>query len=453
MEDYDAIVVGSGFAGLFAASRLQRKGLSTLLIEKSSGPGGLCGNFELKGYEFHRACFEYPELLQRELRQSGLDYPFFEPKGFVFLHGKRINFPFKAMDIVKLAPYCFDILRLLKNIKSKKFEYLSELVEASVKNDFFKSLVYLFSLGESAPPEKVALKSIAALFDKELNYGYQKPIVPVGGNKKLIDAMVDHLQSLGVVFLFNTEKEQIINHHSHKEVITNQGSYTARYVVTSEDITVDKYPQEYGPALANSVILLAIDKQFEFPDITEALYLPRAPTSADSSDAFWMNDIYQGKMPDDHGFILSKTDLTADDHITVNIYCHAPLGVDQPDAKQTMQLCEPIYRQLEQMFPGISDAIIFKHFLSVAEYEQRLHFRPQHAPFHMLANSEKPANHDAETDIYYIGKSVYPQGENSGASMLSGITVAEAIISREANEAKATTKTTGKAMTATEEMA
>ena len=436
MQKYDVIVVGSGFAGLFAASRLQRQGLSTLVIEKASFAGGLCGNFELDGYEFHRACFEYPDLLERELTSSGLDYPFYEPTALLYADNKKISFPPKIKDIVKLIPYCLDFYRLWRNLRKNNYQYLSELTEASVKNDFIKSILYVFSLGEGAPPEKVSLRSIEVLFDKTHNYGYQKPVVPKGGNQMMIDAIVEHLKTLGVDFLFNTEKKQVINQPSHKEVVTNQGSFQGRYVVTSENVPSSMFPKEYAASLANSILLLAIDKSFNFPDITEALYLPNVPKGNGKTSTFWMNDIYDGKMPEDHGFILSKTDIQADDHFTVNIYCLAPRGNDDPSEDEIKQISHSIYQRLEQMFPGIEAAIVYRKFLSVSEYEKQLHMRPEHTPFHMLANSIKPDNYDTENDIYYVGKSVYPQGENSGASMLSGITVAEQIISRDKKEHK-----------------
>jgi prolycopene isomerase len=49
---YDAIVVGSGMAGLMAGSALVRQGHRVLMLEKHVIPGGYTTNFERKGFRF-----------------------------------------------------------------------------------------------------------------------------------------------------------------------------------------------------------------------------------------------------------------------------------------------------------------------------------------------------------------------------------------------------------------
>jgi len=50
--DFDAIVIGSGTAGLFAGNVLVKKGYRVLLVEKHTVPGGYTTNFERKGFRF-----------------------------------------------------------------------------------------------------------------------------------------------------------------------------------------------------------------------------------------------------------------------------------------------------------------------------------------------------------------------------------------------------------------
>ena len=50
--EYDAIVVGSGIAGLTATAYLSKAGLRTLLCEKEPSCGGLIGSFERDGFVF-----------------------------------------------------------------------------------------------------------------------------------------------------------------------------------------------------------------------------------------------------------------------------------------------------------------------------------------------------------------------------------------------------------------
>lgn len=55
MNDYDAIVIGAGNAGLTAAATLQRSGARTLLIERHNVPGGCGTSFRRGRFEFEVA--------------------------------------------------------------------------------------------------------------------------------------------------------------------------------------------------------------------------------------------------------------------------------------------------------------------------------------------------------------------------------------------------------------
>jgi len=48
-EQYDAIVVGAGIAGLGAAAILQRAGMRTVCLERDSKAGGRMQGFDLEG--------------------------------------------------------------------------------------------------------------------------------------------------------------------------------------------------------------------------------------------------------------------------------------------------------------------------------------------------------------------------------------------------------------------
>lgn len=51
-NDYDAVVIGAGAAGLVSAARLAKEGLNILLVEQHSIPGGYCTSFNRKGFNF-----------------------------------------------------------------------------------------------------------------------------------------------------------------------------------------------------------------------------------------------------------------------------------------------------------------------------------------------------------------------------------------------------------------
>jgi prolycopene isomerase len=58
-SNYDAIIVGSGMGGLTCATYLARRGLSVLVCEKESRPGGLMTSFKKKGFVFD---FTHPPI-------------------------------------------------------------------------------------------------------------------------------------------------------------------------------------------------------------------------------------------------------------------------------------------------------------------------------------------------------------------------------------------------------
>lgn len=59
---YDAVIIGSGIAGLICANLLARQGLAVLLIERHYVVGGYCSTFRRKGYTFDAASHFYPLL-------------------------------------------------------------------------------------------------------------------------------------------------------------------------------------------------------------------------------------------------------------------------------------------------------------------------------------------------------------------------------------------------------
>ncbi|MBW2258607.1 MAG: NAD(P)-binding protein, partial [Deltaproteobacteria bacterium] len=50
MNDFDAIVIGSGAGGLTAAVALARAGKKVIVFEQHYLPGGWCHSFTLEGY-------------------------------------------------------------------------------------------------------------------------------------------------------------------------------------------------------------------------------------------------------------------------------------------------------------------------------------------------------------------------------------------------------------------
>lgn len=75
---YDAVIVGSGAAGLTAAAYLARRGHTTVVCEKQKVPGGLVNSFGRNGFVFDGGirALEDAGVLFRMLKQLGIEMEF-----------------------------------------------------------------------------------------------------------------------------------------------------------------------------------------------------------------------------------------------------------------------------------------------------------------------------------------------------------------------------------------
>lgn len=48
-------ILGAGISGISAAYHLKERGIDSVIFEKDSDWGGLCGNFEFNGFKFDKA--------------------------------------------------------------------------------------------------------------------------------------------------------------------------------------------------------------------------------------------------------------------------------------------------------------------------------------------------------------------------------------------------------------
>ena len=90
---YDAIIVGSGIAGLTAAAYLSKAGRSVLLCEKNETTGGLVNNFERDGfvYEGGIRALEDSGVLFTMLQQLGIDIDFLPNRVSIGLEDRVIS--------------------------------------------------------------------------------------------------------------------------------------------------------------------------------------------------------------------------------------------------------------------------------------------------------------------------------------------------------------------------
>jgi phytoene dehydrogenase-like protein len=104
---HDAVVVGAGLAGLSCALELQRRGVTTTILEASDAPGGRVRTDTVDGFLLDRGfqilLTAYPEA-QRSLDYAALDLRAFYPGALVHAEGKfrRLADPLrKPSDLIE----------------------------------------------------------------------------------------------------------------------------------------------------------------------------------------------------------------------------------------------------------------------------------------------------------------------------------------------------------------
>lgn len=256
MPNKKAIVIGSGFAGLSAASFLAQRGWNVTIVEKHSTPGGRARSFSAEGFTFDMGPSWYwmPDIFDRYFASFGkktsdfytlerLDpsYRVYWPDGLTDIPANydALKNVFesiepgsaKALDkFLAEAAYKYEVgihklvfkpsqsitefidPQLLAGIfKLDVFSSMKKHVAKYFKNPRITELMEFPVLFLGALPEKTpALYSLMNYADIKGGTWY-----PQGGMVKIAEAMYQLALSLGVQFLFNTEVKSI-NTISHK---------------------------------------------------------------------------------------------------------------------------------------------------------------------------------------------------------------------------------------------
>jgi phytoene dehydrogenase-like protein len=253
------------------------------------------------------------------------------------------------------------------------------------------------------PPKDVRMASLKATFSKELNYGYDQPLIPVGGPQALVDQLVEAFQKWGGTLMLETP-------------FAPNGDYRDSVIISSEG-RWQNYPKHFRPGLAISTLHLALKQDFKFPkDLHTVVYFP--PNIAE-----WLNQLDAGIQPKAFGFHLFPSETA---NPTYNLYFYLPRGVEAlPQAAE-----DYIFSNVEKILPGFNSAILYKKFVSPKTFKELHGFSSNATPLIVEGDFQKPDSYDPESAIYFIGNSVKPEGEHAGGAMFSGIRAAQQILSR-----------------------
>lgn len=255
MDSKKAIVIGSGIAGLSAASYLGKAGYSVRLLEKNDQAGGRARQFTENGFVFDMGPSWYwmPDVFEKFFADFGFKASDFyqlkrlSPSYRIYdKQGKPVDIPSKMEDLEALfeayekgsalqlrkflseAAYKYEVgindlvykpglslmefadLRLLKGLL--KMDVLTSIrshIHSRFKNPFLRELLEFPVLFLGALPENTpALYSLMNYADMSLGTWY-----PMGGMHKVIEAFVQVAKSQGVSIELNcpVKKIKVVN--------------------------------------------------------------------------------------------------------------------------------------------------------------------------------------------------------------------------------------------------
>ena len=245
------IVIGSGFAGLAAATHLADKGYNVTILEKNATVGGRARQFAAEGFTFDMGPSWYwmPEVFEEyfayfgKKRSDYYDLHRLDPSYTVtFSDGDTMRLPAKMSELETLfeqyeagsalklrqflaeGKYKYDVgmgefvkkpshsifefadLRVLKSLfQLQMFTNISSVIRGLFKNQKLVQLLEFPVLFLGATPQKTpALYSLMNYADMSLGTWY-----PMGGMFEIIKAMTDLAKEKGVEILVNQQVMQI----------------------------------------------------------------------------------------------------------------------------------------------------------------------------------------------------------------------------------------------------
>lgn len=313
-------VIGSGFAGISAASCLAKAGYEVIVFEKNSIPGGRARKFSADGFTFDMGPSWYwmPDVFEKYFNHFGkktsdyYDLELLSPSYRIFYSKDNVwDIPSGKEGLVQFfekvetgsgerlkqflqeGKYKYEVgindlvykpglsiaelidFKLMKGVfKMHVFQSVSNYIKKYFKDPYLIQLLEfpVLFLGASAA-ETPALYTLMNYADMELGTWY-----PKGGMHKIVEGMVSLAQSLGVKFQYNAEVKQIeVENGKVKGISVSNTFHECDYVVAGADYRhvekklldskyhryTEKYWQSRAMAPSSLIFYLGINKKLK----------------------------------------------------------------------------------------------------------------------------------------------------------------------------------------------
>lgn len=489
MSKKKVIVIGSGFAGISAASFLAKEGFDVTVLEKLDTPGGRARQLVRDGFTFDMGPSWYwmPDIFERYFEQFGkktsdyyelirLDpsYSIYFGKNNEMLVPAKLD-EFYAMferyepgssaglrKFLKESAYKYEVgirdfvfrpgnsisefidPRVIKSVFNlHMFQSIAKYIRKHFKHpELIKLLEFPVLFLGATPQNTPALYSLMNYADIALGTWY-----PKGGMYSIVKGMVSLAEELGVKFEYNQEvtKLQMDGKNIHT-VITGSGEYMADLVVGGADYhhieqhlleaPFRMYSEAYWDkrVLAPSSILYYIGVKGKLKNIQHHTLFFDAPFETHAKD------IYENpKWPDMPLFYTSCASTTDPD-------C-APAGCENmvflipvaPGLKEDKSILDKYFKMITARFDeltgnDISSNIIFRQDYGYSNFIEDYHSLKGNA--YGLANTIlqtaflKPKMVSQKVgNLFYTGQLTTP-GPGVPPSLISGEVVSREILKR-----------------------
>ncbi|MET0636033.1 MAG: phytoene desaturase family protein [Chitinophagaceae bacterium] len=482
-----AVIIGSGFAGLSAASFMAKAGWDVTLLEKNAGPGGRARQWISDGFTFDMGPSFYwmPDVFERYFEQFNkktTDYyqlTRLDPSYRVYWQNDHTDIP-ASYEQLKIVFDSFEPgagSRLDTYLKGAAYKYemgmnrlvykpgrsITEFMDWQTISGIFKLDVFsnirkhihkyfnnpqlrqlmefpVLFLG-ALPQDTPALYSLMNYADIRGGTWY-----PQGGMYSVVNGMYQLAVELGVKFRFNEEVLQIsIEKNAAKTVISNKGRYDTMAVISGADYQFTEsallppesrtYSSSYWDkkVMAPSCLLyfVGINKKME--------NIPHHSLFFDASFDQHGKEIYSDpKWPENPLFyvsISSRTDKDSAPPGCENLFFLVPVASGLTG--DTEELREVYFNRIADRFEKrtgqtIRDSIICKKTYSLSDFVSDYHSYRGNA--YGLANTLKQTaifkpscKSKKVSNLFYTGQLTVP-GPGVPPSLISGEVVAREVI-------------------------
>jgi len=481
------IVIGSGFAGLSAASFMAKEGWQVTVLEKNETPGGRARRLKQNGFTFDMGPSWYwmPDVFERYFNQFGKKVSNYysltrlEPSYRIYWEDSFMDIPADWDELKKLfestepgssqqlenylseARYKYEIG--MNNLVHKPGRSITEFLDWDVVKGIFRldvftsikkhiekhfsnpklrqlmefPVLFLGALPENTP----ALYSLMNYADMKGGTWY-----PHGGMYSVVEAMHQLAVELGVQFHFEEEvKEIVIDNSGAKKILTEKNMYEADVVISGADYhftethLLPKVYRSYSEnnwdkkIMAPSCLLYYVGLNRKLKDVLHHSLFFDVPFDLHAKEIY-----EQPQWPTDPLFYVSINSVT--DETVAPPGCDSMVllipvasGLEGDDEETREKYFHQIIKRMEKHSgESILDAVIYKKAYSVSDFAHDYNSFRGNA--YGLANTLmqtaffKPSCKSKKVkNLFYTGQLTVP-GPGVPPCLISGEVVAKEVI-------------------------